>query len=200
MDTRLDPADHVDFDDLTEWTFNLPVVLDRAGEYDLLREFTVYIGCDLIGQADGSGLIDVGTMSGWYSRVANSGALADVGDSISGDAFTLALAAQEIIERDMFYEEVLLIDRITLNKEWRGHKIMRHLVERVVGVLQCDPSLTIAVVYPEPLALDGSGRLEDGPDRDAGMTKLLAACRAGGFRPWDDGTVWWRGFDPIEID
>lgn len=168
--------------------------LGHALEHDLLRSFSVSIESDLVDS--GGQNTCVGTMTGWYSRIATSGNLTDAGDAISGDAYSLAWRAQEVIEKsdDELYEEVLLIDRITLNEQWRGHKIMGHLVETVVDILQCDPPLTIAVVYPEPLALDGSGRLDDGPERDAGLAKLHAACRAGGFQPWDDGLVWWRSF------
>lgn len=194
MDERFDPADHLDFSDLHEYSLELWVSLGRTGEYDLLRSFSVSIESDLV---DPDGLNTcIGTMTGWYSRIATSGNLTDAGDAISGDAYSLAWRAHSIIEEsdDELFDEVLLIDRITLDEVWRGHKIMGYLVESVVDILQCDPITTIAVVYPEPLALDGSGRLDDGPERDAGMAKLHAACRAGGFRPWGDGLVWWRIF------
>lgn len=44
------------------------------------------------------------------------------------------------------------------------------------------------------MALDGSGWLDEGPEREAGMAKLHAACRVAGYEPWDDGDVWWRPF------
>lgn len=196
-----DPTDYFDFDDLNEFSFDLKVTLGRALEYDLLREFSVSIVADVF-DPDGAIICAcVGTITGWYSRSVAEDNLTDAGDAIDAEAYELAWRADAIIEEvsDEYYDEVLLINRITLNKEWRGHKLMRYLVENIIDLLQCEPSWTIAVLYPEPIALDGSGkRLDDGPERDAGMAKLHAACRAGGFQPWGNGTVWWRDFIPAE--
>lgn len=200
MSKPFDPADHLDFDHLNEFSLDLQVTLGRTGEYDLLRYFSVSINSDIV-DPDGA-VTCIGSMTGWYSRSVAEGNLTDAGDAIDGEAYELAWGAAAIIEEvtDEYYDEVLLINRITLDEEWRGHKLMRYLVENTVDLLQGEPSWVIAVLYPEPISLDGSGEpLDDGPERDAGMAKLHAACRAGGFQPWGNGTVWWRDFVPVPV-
>ncbi|MGC5617713.1 hypothetical protein, partial [Georgenia sp. Z1491] len=176
-------------DDLEIW-LSLYRVEDDGGLLRGFRAEVTYV--DLV-----SSVHDVGTMTGWCTRWADSGRLADAGDCLSTDAAILAAVAEDIVDSPEvgIIEDVLMIDRVTLAEEWRGHKLLGAIVTNVVDLLQVYPSSTIAVTQPEPLSLSSGKALEEGPLRDAGMAKLHRACAAAGFQQWEDTIVWWRTFD-----
>lgn len=183
----------IDPDELVPAAFEVSVTIESEviDEYDLLRRFTAAV--DFQGEFDEKPT-PVGTLTGWLSRNVWEASLTDAGDCIDSDAELLGRVADSVVETLSAPDEALLINRATLLPEWRGHKLLGLIVEKTVEVLQLRPSAAI-VTLPEPLALDGSGRLDDGPERDAGLAKLHASCRAAGFQPWNGGKVWWRMAD-----
>lgn len=183
----------IDYDNLGPDRFDVWVEIGREVPDSVLRTFRATVE---FGEAHSGQIFQVGTLSGWCTTRGDYGGLADEGDAISGDAHVLASTAARINRRfGGQYLHVLMVDRATWAEEWRGHKIMGAVLTNIVDLLQFEAGSTMAITYPEPMALDGSGRLVDGPKRDAGLAKLNAACRAAGYEPWDEGDVWWRTFD-----
>jgi hypothetical protein len=124
------------------------------------------------------------------------------GDALSSDAMILGYAAQKLVEAcsdDVVLDSVLMLDRATLQPEYRGHKLFGAIVDGVMDMLQFDPSETIVVVFPEPLPLIEGEPRATGVERERGMQKLESALIAGGFEPYGDDVeddeesiVWWR--------
>lgn len=187
----LDELD-IDYENLGPDRFDAWVQIGRENPDGVLRTFTATVE---FGDPDSMQIFQVGTLTGWYTTKGDYAGLADEGDSISGDAHVLAgTSAQINAEFAGVFRQVLLIDRVTLVEEWRGHKIMGALSENIVDLLQFEADSTMAVMVPEPLSLDTGEALDDGRERDAGMAKLHAACRVAGYEPWYDSDVWWRPF------
>lgn len=192
MTTELGPDDF-DLDDIDAHRFDVWVTINRDGEHNLLRSFKAGIG---IAEPLGDELVEIGSCSGWFARRGDMDLLVDAADSIDQECYELGCAAARIIDAhsEGFLDTALLLNRMTLAEHWRGHKLTGPIVRNLVDLLQLEPVMTVAVTLPEPVGLDGSGPLEDGPLRDAGMAKLHASCRAAGFEPSDGRRVWWRGF------
>ncbi len=164
---------------------------DDADEYGVLRAFVATVYDDA--ESDGESR-QIGTISGWVTWYAFSERLLDAGDSISTDATTLSWAVKEIVEAhgDDLISSAILVDRMTLVEEWRGHKLSGALIANLIDLLQLEPLETVVVLEPEPQLPGGGGPYEYGPERDSAMAKLRSAYRKSGFDPWGDGPAWWR--------
>lgn len=111
-------------------------------------------------------------------------------NSISSDALTLAEGAARIIEqRPHEATAAVLVDRMHIAEQHRGHKISAHLLGELMGLLHLDPACTLMVAMPEPQQESG-GYYEDGPERDRALARLKAACRIAGFSPIPETDVW----------
>ncbi|MCP3424815.1 hypothetical protein NBM05_01900 [Rothia sp. AR01] len=144
---------------------------------------------------DDAGSAEIGNLTGWLGRGVGSldpEEVWDAADSISAHAEALGAAARQILAASDRLDDVLLVDRITLEERYRGQKLMGRILDELAHVLQLHEDTLLVLTLPEPLSLDGGGRLDDGPERNAGLDKLQTACRRAGMEPWNDGPVWWR--------
>lgn len=147
----------------------------------------------------------IGLLTGWLTRDVYAG-VADAGDALSADGMILGGAAQELVEEhegDRILDAVVMLDRATLDPEFRGQKLLGAMVDDLLDVLQLEATETIVVVFPEPLPLVKGAARPEGDERKAGLRKLERALAAAGFQPIDDeeqladdgaDTVWWRPF------
>ncbi|KQR38543.1 hypothetical protein ASF80_03310 [Microbacterium sp. Leaf159] len=147
---------------------------------------------------------EIGRLSGWLTREVYSD-VADAGDALSADGMILGSAAQKLVdehEGDRILDAVVMLDRATLEPEYRGQKLLGALVDDLLDVLQLEPTETIVVVFPESLPLVRGAPRPEGEERQVGLRKLSRALEASGFQqideeqPADDEavTVWWRPF------
>ena len=167
----------IDFDALTADDFEVWLNLGRVEDEDtVLRSFSASVDYVSVFGTEH----EVGTMTGWLTRWADSGTLTENGDDLNADAAVLASVAEKIVDSPDLWiiENAPMIDRTTLAEEWRGHKLLGVIVTNVVDLLQVAPTSTIAVTQPEPLSLTSGKALDPGQARDAGMAKLHGACAA----------------------
>ena len=140
---------------------------------------------------DGSG---VGRLTGWLGWRVIDEHLANAADSISADAAYIGYVAGQLLDdedNDSFIEDVVLIDRISIEPEFRGHGLLRRLVESLVVGLRLHINGCYLITEPEPQQVQG-GPYPEGATRDRAMSGLVDALRGAGFRPWTDGRAHWR--------
>lgn len=166
-------------------------------KYDQLRQVRATVGYR---GGDDPALDEVGIVTGWASRSFDPALLAAAGDVVGPQATVLTLVAEEIIDAHpgMPVAAVLLVDRVALNREWRGHGLSTAIIDKLLTVLQLDPDWTLVLLKPEPLDPDGSGPLQPGHERDTAMVKLRALLYAADYRPWKRGLAWWRPLPTVD--
>lgn len=185
-----------------EWLDTSVSIYRCDADADVLRGFSATVR--YTGDED-SEPREIGRLSGWLTRKVYSD-VADAGDALSADGMILGYAAQKLVEEhevDRVLDAVVMLDRVTLESEYRGQKLLGTLVDDLLDVLQLEPTETIVVVFPEPLPLVRGAPRPEGEEREAGLRKLAGALAAAGFEPIDDAeqladdeadTVWWRPF------
>ncbi|WP_193107017.1 hypothetical protein [Brachybacterium sp. FME24] len=158
-------------------------------DYGALRRLTTNIECM---HDEGYARHHAGRVSGWLTWDAYATDLIDAGDAISHDAVVLATTARELVDSPAapFIDAVLLIDRMTLAVDHRGHQLTGTLVNKLVELLQLEPEETLVVLQPEPQT--DNGPYPDGPAKDRAMARLQNSYRVAGFEPWGSSDVWWR--------
>lgn len=133
----------------------------------------------------------IGGIIGWIGFEIGDEDMQDAGDAISYDAEALGVAAADIMERTTIWpRHALLLQHIGLREEYRGHRLTGVIVKDLMALLRLEPDETLVLFQPEPQRPEG-GPYENGPERDAALTRLEAAYRASGFERWRDSLVWW---------
>jgi len=101
-------------------------------------------------------------------------------------AYRLSNVAADILERaehvraEMLIKDVVFVDHLEIEPEYRGRRITRWLLDDLMDALRLDERTTLVVMDPEPGGW-GSGRLSPGADRDAARDRLLNALREQGI-------------------
>ena len=83
-----------------------------------------------------------------------------------------------------------MVDRVALMPKYRGQRLVRTIVERIIALLRLNRESTLVVLQPEPQQESG-GPYPYGAVRDAALAKLREAHNATGFQQWRDSDVWW---------
>lgn len=164
---------------------------------DTFRDFTAQIK---IIEADDDPVV-IGKSSGWIGWHIEGEDIWYSADAIDSDAATLGAAASEIIEwleenGDVWIDTILFIDRVKLKKQYRGHRLVRTIIERLIDFLRLNRDSTLVVLQPEPQQEQG-GPYPVSPVRDAALAKLRAAHDATGLQQWRDSDVWWLPGDLV---
>lgn len=170
---------------------------DMDEDYDPLRGFTA----DYVLEEETGAQKDLGRITGWVCWRCLDERLADAGDALSGDAHYIAFAAEKILDmllrqddvfRDVLLEDAVLIDRITIEEEFRGQGHLPDMIDELVNVLRLDVNGCVLVTQPEPQRPEG-GPYDRGPVRDRAMAGLHRSLAPAGFGPWSEGAeIWWR--------
>jgi hypothetical protein len=158
------------------------------GGVDVLRQFDA-----IVEFRTESGPEAIGSVTGWIGWQIGDEDLHDAVDAISADAEPLGAAAAAIIEAnpEQFIDNVLLIDRMHLDPQWRGNRLSGAIIADLLALLRLNPDSTVVVLQPEPQQPAG-GPYDDGPERDAALSRLTAACRDSGLERWRNTVVWGR--------
>lgn len=157
------------------------------GGVDVLRQFDA-----VVEYCTETGRDQIGTVRGWIGWQIEGEDLYDAADAISVDAAPLGAAAVAIIEvhPDAFVDNVLLIDRMYLEPQWRGIRLSGAIITDLLALLRLDADSTVVVLQPEPQKPEG-GPYDDGSERDHALARLMAAYRASGLQPWRQTAIWW---------
>jgi hypothetical protein len=137
---------------------------------------------------------DVGSLFGWIGWRVLGEDVADAADAISSDATYIGDVAAHLLEddaNDSLVEDVVLIDRMWIEPEFRGRGLLGDLVDRLIVGLRLHIDGCVVVTEPEPQQQSG-GPYPDGPTRDRAMAGLCGSLRSAGFTPWTDGRAYWR--------
>lgn len=137
---------------------------------------------------------DVGSLVGWIGWRVLDEDVADAADAISSDAAYIGYVAAQLLEddaNDSLIEDVVLIDRMWIEPEFRGRGLLGNLVDRLIVGLRLHVDGCFVVTEPEPQQRSG-GPYPDGPTRDRAMAGLLRSLRSAGFTEWTDGRAHWR--------
>jgi hypothetical protein len=165
--------------------------VSRADEDGRLRAFDA-----IIKDADADDGRTIGEVRGLIAWRSELFSLLEAGDEISGEAATLALAADQIREADYRpgaedqIGTVVMVELVSLGREFRGHRIAAAVIDQIIDLLVLDPITTLVVLEPEPQKEDG-GPLPPGAQRTAALKRLRAAYEQQGFERWKNSTVWW---------
>ena len=166
---------------------SLQVSRASDGGVDVLRHFHASITYHHESDSE-----EIGTVSGWIGLQIHDEDLFDAADAIDTDASYLGAVASAIINAHpfSFFENALLVDRMYLNKKWRGNRFTSAIIHDLLALLRLDFDSTVVVLQPEPQQPDG-GPYDNGAERDRAMLKLQKAYLASGLQPWKDTDVWW---------
>lgn len=162
------------------------------GGVDVLRQFEA-----VITYCSEDDEVEIGSVRGWIGWRIDEEDLYEAADAISSDSEALGSTAVEIIQEnpDAWIDDVVLIDRMHLEPEWRGHRLSGAVIDELLALLRLDPESTVVVLQPEPQRPAG-GPYRRGAQRDGAMAKLTSAYRKSGLLPWREGPVWWRPLGP----
>ncbi|MGP5183026.1 hypothetical protein ACTXKY_04755 [Corynebacterium variabile] len=170
---------------------------DMDEDYDPLRGFTA----DFVLEGETGDQRDLGRITGWVCWRCLDERLADAGDALSGDVHYIAYAAEKILDallhqedvfRDIHIEDAVLIDRITIEEEFRGKGHLPDMIGELVNVLRLDVNGCVLVTRPEPQRPVG-GPYDHGPVRDHAMAGIHRSLIPAGFGPWSEGEeIWWK--------
>lgn len=171
--------------------FDVSLSLSRAhgDEFNNLRWFVASVSFDDLELPEP---VNIGSITGWLTRDVYEIDLFEAADAISSDAEPLGGAAEQIIDAHPheLIDSVIMIDRMRLVDEWRGHRLSGILTANLMNLLQVEPTETVVVLQPEPQK-PGVGPMDYGDERDSAMARLHAAYWESGFRQWREGPVWW---------
>lgn len=163
--------------------------VSRADDDGLLRAFDAII-------KDAGDDIPIGQVRGLIAWRSELFSLLEAADEISSDAATLAYAADQIRRADVRpdaedqIDTVLMVELVSLERRFRGHRIAGAVIDQIVDLLVLDPLTTLVVLEPEPQQEDG-GPLPKGAVRTAARARLRGAYEGQGFKQWKKSSVWW---------
>jgi hypothetical protein len=170
---------------------------DLGEDFDPLRGFTAeyYLDDETGAQSN------LGHITGWICWRCLDERLFDAGDALSGDAHYITYAAERILDtllhqedvfRDFPIEDAVLIDRISIEEEFRGMGYLPVMIDELVNVLRLNVNGCVLVTQPEPQRPEG-GPYGHGPIRDRARAGLLRSLLPAGFAPWsEDEAIWWQ--------
>jgi len=146
-------------------------------------------------ERDESGVEDaIGIITGWIAWSTLGADIADAADSISDDAahigYIASLALAEVQAADPFVEDALLIDRLHIEKGYRGRGLLGKMITALVETLRLQVNGCVVVTDPEPQR-EGGGQYDEGPQRDAAMSGLFRSLEAAGFQSWPNDKAMW---------
>jgi hypothetical protein len=178
---RIDP----DFLDLTV-TIRRPI----DGGVDIFREFTASFE-----YAPEDDEVEIAVVRGWIGWGMAEEDIHDAADAISADSEILGAAAAEIVKAhaDLWLDTVVLVDRMSVEPEFRGQRLSGTLIRSLLAFMRLQPDDTVVVLQPEPQK-PGGGPIDDPAERAKALARLTSAYRESGFEPWNDSDVWWLPF------
>lgn len=154
---------------------------EALDKHDQMRRLTATV---LYRDGDSPEAEQIGRVTGWLSRDFDPELLAAAGDSVGPQAGVLTFFAEEIIKAEpgLPFTAVLLVDRVVLDPQWRGHGISPTVLERVLSVLQLDPQRTLTSSSPSRSRQMGAAR----SSRATGVTPPRSSCGRSPMPPTTD--------------
>lgn len=137
---------------------------------------------------------NLGNICGWIGWRVLDENVSEAADSISADAAYIGHVAAQLLEsdaNDSLIEDVLLIDRMWIEPGYRGHGLLRTLIDHLVAGFRLHVNGCFVVTEPEPQRATG-GPYPDGPAREKAMNGLLRSLHNAGFTAWVDDRAQWR--------
>lgn len=178
---------------LDELDLEVEVHLSSANwdEYQVLRPF--FASFSARDASDGES--GVGGMTGWIVWSMGHEDLARAADSLSADSAYIGGIAQRIVDElrkeDPFLEQALLLDRLWIDRPWRGKGLLRPMLDRLVDLLRLDVNGCVIVTEPEPQR-EGGGPYPDGTLRDTAMNGLVRSLEAAGLECYGQERAMWK--------
>jgi GNAT superfamily N-acetyltransferase len=178
-------------DELIPLHVDVRISSDNRDDYEMLAPFYA----SFYTRDDADEEVDVGGMTGWIIWSADGEDLATAADSLDADAAYIGGVAHRIMdelrEDDPFLDDALLLDRVWIERPWRGTGLLGQMLERLLELLRLDVSGCVVVTEPEPQR-DGGGPYPGGPIRDAAMEGLVRSLSAAGFERYREERAMWK--------
>lgn len=137
----------------------------------------------------------IGMITGWIGWSIAEDDLADAADAVSADSAYIGRIAADALdavrEDDPFVDDVLLIDRLQIEPEYRGRGLLAGMVDKLIETLRLGVNGCVVVTEPEPQR-PGGGPYPDGAVRDRALAGLTRSLSASGFEHWPSERAMWR--------
>lgn len=94
-------------------------------------------------------------------------------------------------ESEPFVDDVLLIDRLSIEAEYRGRGLLGVLLTKLVDTFRLRVNGCVIVTEPEPQR-PGGGPYPEDEVRDRALAGLTRSLRAAGFEHWGSERAMWQ--------
>lgn len=140
-------------------------------------------------------LPEVGSITGWVIWSALDADVAFEGDAYSADSSLISLVGQKLLRgqgwEDNLIDNLLLINRVWIKKEYRGRGFLRVMIDQIIDLLRFDELGCFLVAQLEPQKPQG-GSYGYGPVRDKAMRGLTKSFVDAGFVSYQESAVFYR--------